>query len=235
MTARPLPGIVTQVAGIGMSCQTAHQLGKYAEAREAISHISGPMDWMAASADATSRWISEGLPGFEPGDITPERGHAYWAQKRLWFWHWFRDGPKAANDPKTRALKINNTMDRELSKFAYQRTKFKLLSPQSTLFVFSNSQGNLLRDIFRADEADQSFLSERVINQFHSALEACFGQECMVHFVTRADRAEAGLEGRHDVSFIEPENAGWKGNDRIWTRELDRRRAHLSQEFKLIG
>ena len=223
---------ITHVASLGMSCQTAHQLSRYVEPRDGLEHVSGPMDWMCAPAAEGAEWLSDGMPSFEPDDISIERGHPYWADKNVWFWHWFRDGTKAANDPKTRAVKLQNTMERELSKFSNLAEKFRALDPDKTLFVFSNSQANLLGDVFAEHESDRFFLDEERISALHRGLETVFGQACKIQFVTRIDRADPALIYRQDVSFIQPETSGWKGSDLAWSLLLDQRRTQIETSMK---
>ena len=213
MSTDPLP--VTTLASLGMSCQSAHQLARFAETRNDVLFQKGPIDWLICPPDSLTHWLDAGLPSFSAGEIEERREHAYWPRFDFWFWHGFY-----TRKDEMRLLEIPDNEDRELEKLEYQRNRFSALNPMTTLFVWSNSQNNLFPDVFRQDEAKHYRLTDARIERIEESLDQYFGNECRVLFVTRDDRCDPSALSRANVFVLPEEQSEWKGADQDWNRIL---------------
>lgn len=211
------------VVSAGLSCQTAHQLGRL-DAAGAVRQVKGPFDWMIAPPARLAGWVSAGLPDFAPGAIVADGRpdgsiRPYWPEFGIWFWHGFLDGPKGA-----RRVAIEATFERELSKLDHQRARLIALDPADALFVVSNAQTNLDGAVFSTGEgfADHGLMrldAEGVLT-LRDALSAWLGGRVRMAVVGRADRtadslARVSREGM-SVHMVGADASEWKGDDAAW-------------------
>ena len=199
---------------VGMSCQTAHQLGRFATNNpDRIIHQKSPFDWLICPPAAIVSWLNDGLGDFQPKEIIIERDHAYWPKHGFWFWHWFytkQDGRKV--------LDIEGNIERELSKLRYLRTSFKKCDPNSTTFVFSNIQNNLDEAVFSKTETEDYLLVDTQMNTMKSALESYFDSEIDLLLVSNLSRVHQAYQGNENLYFLPGETSEWKGNDPDWDK-----------------
>lgn len=216
MTNTPVNIPVKTLVSIGHSCQSAHQLARFAQQYpDQVAFKKGPFDWLICSPEAACSWLESGLEDFQPDEITNHRDHAYWAKHKFWFWHGFIEKTEGAP-----YLDIAGTMQREYSKLAHQRRMFETLDPQSTVFVTSNTQNNLEDEVYRPDEADRFFFTDKHFDQLKDALSRYFQSEVDLKLISRPDRISNPLTNHPDVRLLEPEPSQWKGSDENWDKAL---------------
>lgn len=195
------------VVSLGMSCQAAHQLTRMAATSEgAVSFIKGPFDWLICEPTAAAAWLRAGLCPFDAGQIVERQGHAWWPEFGFWFWHGFFQ-----KNVSGKPLDIPGTLDRELSKLAHQAQVFDTLSPQNTLFVWANSQNNLVGDVYSKDDPAPHLTGPKR-QALQSALDGFFGMPTSILFVSRSDRDDDGAADLH----LPAETSEWKGQDADW-------------------
>ncbi len=202
---------------LGMSCQAAHQLARFAAAEPSRANFAkGPFDWLVCPPENAANWLDQGLCDFRPTDITELREHAYWSRFDIWFWHGFY-----TKTDHSRVLELAKNAERELSKLDYQRKTFKALDPGKTTFIVANTQNNLAGAVFRKGEEDRYRFSEAAIDRLQSSLDHYFGAPTTLCVATRADLASPGLLRRDQTTALPVEESEWKGDDVSWNIFLD--------------
>lgn len=211
---------VRYLQSIGMSCQTRHQIERFAESGIAkaagIEIQTGLFDWLGAPPLRTARYLDAGLPANAPGAVVDLRGHAFFTTPGFHAFHAYRvkepDGSKR--------LDIESTFGREAEKFAYQRQKFLETDVSRTCFVLGNAQNNLDGEVYLAHEADEFHFDSRKIDALQASLDRFFKARCRLIVVARSDRFDGDAARDPRVRLVEPELSEWKGDDNAWTAAL---------------
>ena len=206
------------LVSLGMSCQTAHQLARYAGANsDKFTFNKGPFDWLICPPQNATSWLKSSLEDFSIEGITQKRDHAYWSNHGFWFWHGFFQKSETG-----RSLNIQITARRELEKLKYQRDQFQNLNPASTLFVISNTQNNLATDVFKPNEGHLFHFNDNTIEELKDNLDKYFNTTIKLHVVTRKDRSTFSRVDQFQVHFLPAEQSEWKGCDADWDTLLNK-------------
>jgi len=196
-----------------------------------VAFVHGPLDWLLCPPENLARWLDEGMPVFERGEISEWRGRAWWNRFDICFWHrffvkkrpWWRSIGNRLKPPfhKVRTqpyLDIEKTFDRELSKLIYQREKFLALDPLKTLFFISNTQKSLDGTIYTTGEEHLYHFTETSLHTLHDSLSRFYGVSVKLHCVTRSDRATPGLLTQDSTSVIDSDQSENIGDSIAWNR-----------------
>lgn len=207
------------VQSIGMSCQTRHQVERFANtpvARAAgIEFRSGLFDWLGTPPYRNARFLDDGLPAWEVGTVVDRKGRAFLLGPGFHAFHAFR-----VKEPTGKRLDIEATFARELEKFHYQRAKFLETDVSNTWFVLGNAQNNLAGEVYGPDEADEYTFDIDKIDALQGALDRFFGRPCHLIVVARSDRFAGNAGKGSRIRLISPEDSEWKGDDAAWDRAL---------------
>ena len=105
---------MTTLASLGISCQTAFQLARFAERNPtSATFAKGPIDWLICPPENLALWLDAGMPDFKRGEVTIRRGTpwwkrfdfergevtirrgstAWWKRFDIYFWHGFYTQP----------------------------------------------------------------------------------------------------------------------------------------------
>ena len=214
------------LVSIGMSCQTAHQMARFADAfpQKAVFE-KGPFDWLICPPRQAANWLQTGLEDFQVSEVTDDRGHAYWQRHELWFWHGFFTKYRVwrnlfSGGSKKSVLEIEQNCEAELSKLSHQRSKFRKLDPENTVFVVSNLQNNLENAVFNPKESHKFRFCPMVVEELKTALDTYFRASTRLIVVTREDRLCGDLENDPNVHLLSPDDSEWKGCDVQWNELL---------------
>lgn len=204
---------------IGMSCQTRHQVERFAGSAIAqgagYSFRSGLFDWLGTPPYRNAPFIDAGLPGYEPGSVIDNRGRAYWATHGFHAFHAFR-----VKENGESRLDIAATFATMSEKFAAQRRKFLETDTENTVFVLGNGQNNLDGVVYGREEAHEFHLDSRKIDRLQESLDRFFGADCRLVVVSRADRFDGDPSHDPRVRLLPPEDSEWKGSDADWDEAL---------------
>ncbi len=211
---------IRYLQSIGMSCQTRHQIERFAEtpaARAAgIAFLPGPFDWLGASPLRIAGFLDAGLPQQRREAVVVRDGRAFLAEPGFHAVHAYRvkeqDGAKR--------LDIDATFARERDKFVALRQRFLSVDPSLTSFVLSNCQNNIVGDLYDADETEDYCLDGTVVDAVQASLERLLGAPCALLVVSRRDRFHGTPDRR--VRFLSPDDTEWKGDDVQWNELLTR-------------
>jgi len=196
------------LVSLGISCQSAHQLARLADANPTtFTFVKGPFDWLICPVKSAAEWLDSDLKSFNPNDIIEFREHAFWPKMDFWFWHGFM-----RKDDLKKTLDIEATSQRELKKLAYQCAIFRALDPKRTVFVCSNVQYNLETEVFPDDAAKPHHLTPEHAVRLQAALDSFFGSATRLVFVSQADRDPQKCAHIH----LPTERSEWKGNNKYW-------------------
>lgn len=207
---------------MGVSCQTAHQLSRFADAfPQKAAFQKGPFDWLICPPRQAANWLQTGLEDFQVTEITNCRGRAYWPRHDLWFWHGFFSKYRVwrnlfSGGSKKSVLEIEQNFGTEHSKLAHQRSKFAKLDPENTVFVVSNLQNNIDGAVFDPEESLKFQFCPDVIEELKTALDTYFQFPATLVVVTREDRLQGGLQNDPNVHLLSPDDSEWKGCDAQW-------------------
>lgn len=211
--------VVRYLQSVGMSCQTRHQIEQFTNhpvAKAAgIELRSGFFDWLGTPPLRNARFIDAGLPGFAPGTVVPDRGHAFLTTPGFHAFHAFR-----VKDATGKRLDIEATFAREAEKFAYQREKFLQTDPAETVFVLGNTQNNLVGEVYDARESDEYRFDSGKIDALQESLERLFAAPCRLIVMSRRDRFDGDPAADPRVGLVPPETSEWKGDDAAWREVL---------------
>ncbi|MEE9315440.1 MAG: hypothetical protein V3V02_12405 [Rhizobiaceae bacterium] len=204
------------LVSLGISCQTAHQLARFTnEHSDPASFQKGPFDWLICPVLSAAEWLDNGLIDFTQNEITIARNHAYWPKFGFWFWHGFY-----TKSDTERKLKIYQNTPREQEKLAYQRAQFQNLDPQNTIFIISNTQNNLLGEVFKEGEESLFHFTNDHINKLQSSLDRYFGTPINLKIITREHRADKALLDQANTYILSAETSDWKGENKDWDQAL---------------
>ena len=226
----PIPESDLVLASVGITCQTAHQLARYADEHEGVSFRKGPFDWLALPPPIVAGWLDAGLDPFGEGDIEVREGRPWYARREVGFWHNFRRkpregeviGPEQDMRGTTKMLDVDYAFERELSKLNYQIGIFRTFDPSRTLFVTGNAQNNAAGDIYKGEHEHEASFTKAGIDALQGALDRFFGARCMLGVVAHEGRVEADLLARENVVSVPHHAADWHGDDGDWDRALGR-------------
>lgn len=214
------------LASAGISCQTALQLNCFATKQPAdITFVKGPFDWWICPPENLAHWLNAGMPDFKCKEICVRRGSAWWERFDIFFWHDFYTIPEPGQ-PSYVNIEIN--FDRELSKLAYLRYKFRSLNPATTLFFISNTQNNLDTAVFKDYEKDRYYFTEDILQTLVDSLNCFFRAPIKLLCVTRSDRAAKSLLNKDCVSVIDSDQSEWFGDNTVWD-EIIKQHIHGQQ------
>ena len=222
------------LVSVGITCQTAHQLARYADqhrdAHGGVAFRKGPFDWIAVPPAIGAAWLDAGFDAFGEGEIIGRDGRAWFDRRRVGYWHGFRrkprpDDPPVADDDHGpgagKVLDIPYAFERELSKFEYQRDVFRDFDPTRTLFVTGNGQHNAAGEIYRGEDEVLAHMDEAGFDALQGALDRFFGAPTMLAAVVHEERATPGLMTRENVRSVAHDVSAWQGDDADWDRALD--------------
>lgn len=208
------------LVSLGMSCQTTHQLRRLADSQQVTTCASSPLtapsgifDWLICPPTSTINLLNQKIPEFTRNSIHIHKGRAYWPDFNLYFWHGF-----SVTEQGVRHLRINETFNRELMRWRYQRQRFSALDPTQTVFVISNTQNNLNTEVFDQSELDQYHFTAAIVDNLSQSLAGYFNTDISdIHLevLTRKDRAN-GLDGNKQVYFLPLDHNEWKGSKISW-------------------
>lgn len=210
----------TYLQSVGMSCQTRHQIERFAgtEAARAagIELRSGPFDWLGAPPLRVAGYIDAGLPAHGPGDVIERDDRAFLPEPGFHAVHAYR-----VKEPDgRRRLDIEATFERERDKFFHLREKFLSTEPERTCFVLANCQNNLVGDLYHVDEGHEYRIDSSKLDRLQASLERLFGTSCQLLAISRTDRFD-GDPGRDPrVRLLSSDATEWKGDDAQWTDVL---------------
>lgn len=228
----PIPENDLVLVSVGITCQTAHQLARYAAETPGVSFRKGPLDWLALPPPVVAAWLDAGLDPFGPGDIEVRDGRPWFARRAVGFWHAFRRkpregetiGPEQDMRGTTKLLDVPYAFERELAKLTYQTGVFRALDPARTLFVTSNGQNNAAgpgpENIYRGERAGEATFTGAGIDALQGALDRYFDAPCRLGVVAHEGRMEPGLDARGNVEVVRDYPADWHGDDADWDRVL---------------
>jgi len=203
------------LASLGLSCQSAHQLARIADQEDALTFSKGPFDWLICPPASLVNWLDAGLPGFERDELHLHRGKVYWSRFDFWFWHGFH-----VKNGERKTIDIDAAFDREREKLAYQKRVFSNLSPQTTIFLISNTQNNLSTDVFLSHETERFHFHPENLANVQRSLSRYFDMPAKLFCISRADRwsGNRNIEIPHTaIKFQQTETSEWKGDDAQWT------------------
>lgn len=204
------------VVSVGSSCQTAHQLARFAkENPDKANFQKGPFDWLICPPEHAVEWLNSGLSDFELDEFEMRRERAFWNRHDIWFWHGFSS--KAEGEA---IIDIERHFDRERAKLDYQRQQFSQLDPAQTVFVTCNAQNNLSTEVFHPHEMDKVEMNAQRKHALQEALGGFFNAPAELVVVSRMDRLHTELHSRPDVHFQFHDASHWKGHDESWDRIL---------------
>ena len=204
---------------LGMSCQTAHQLRRLTNpvqdkmpASKLLVAPSGLFDWLICPPASTINLLNERIPDFTKKDIHLQKGRAYWTEFNLYFWHSF------ITDRENLRVSIDETFERELTRWRYLRDRFSALDPAQTVFVISNTQNNLATEVFDQSELDHYHFTAPLLDELTQSLAMYFDtttNNIQLEVLTRNERA-AGLVDHEFVTFLPLDHNEWKGSNNSW-------------------
>lgn len=208
------------LVSLGMSCQTAHQLRRLADNQinssdtsSGIQVNSGIFDWLICPPKSIIKLLDNGIPDFSKENIQIRKDRPYWTDYNLFFWHNFIVGKD-----KDRQINIDDTFNKETERWSYLRSRFSELVPAKTIFVVSNTQNNLLTEVFDTSESDQYQFTFSVIEELEHSLARFFNTSVdSIHLevITRENRS-SGLQNKRCVSFFPIDQNEWKGSRQSW-------------------
>jgi len=206
------------LASLGMSCQCAHQLARYADAHpDTATFRKGPFDWLICPPESAVSWLESGLEPHDVSQFEIIRDKPYWPRHDLFVWHGYtwRDG-------ETRKLDIPRTAQREAEKLNHQRAQFLALNPADTIFIVSNVQNNLEGAVFATEDEGKYIFDAPRMERLKAALDATFASDTRLVVITRADRWTGPRSQLCEIVEITPGDSEWKGEDTAWDIALDR-------------
>ena len=205
------------LVSLGMSCQTAHQLAQYADLNaRSVVFVKGPFDWLICPPSNAADWLNANLRDFDVDDIVEYRGRAYWPEFDFWFWHGFID-----HSDDRRTVDLAGYAERELSKLVYQRNRFSALDASRTLFFVSNTQNNLIPEVFETTETHRYSFELHEIEKLQISLDGFFHKSTNLHVLSRFDRIDPRLLQQANVHVLPVDNSEWKGSSGEWKDRLD--------------
>ena len=225
----PIPDTDLVLASVGITCQTAHQLARYAQTHGGVSFRKGPMDWLALPPPVVAAWLDAGLDPFGEGDIEVREGRPWFARRNVGFWHNFRRKPREGEVPgpeqdmrgTTKMLDVDYAFERELSKLTYQTGVFRTFDPARTLFVTGNAQNNAAGDIYKGEHEHEASFTAAGLDALQGALDRFFDAPCLLAAVAHERRVEGVLLERPNVVSVPHHEPSWHGDDGEWDRALD--------------
>ena len=195
---------------------SAHQLARFAADNPEIANFKkGPFDWLICPVESASSLLQSKLEAPSLAELNIHRNHVFWPRHDLWFWHGYmkRDGD-------IRELALEETFEREASKFANQRAQFLALDPARTLFVVSNTQNNLMGDVFDSSELDRAMFDAGRLLGRKASLTDLFKAPIRLVAVTRRARLTGEFPDGTDHEILSGDDSEWKGNDSQWNAAL---------------
>lgn len=210
------------VVSIGVSCQTAHQLRRLALNQQNNAELasdlimpSGLFDWLICPASSTINLLNNRIPDFTKESIQIHNNRAYWADYKVYFWHNF-----FVTDGQYRHISIDETFEKEITRWRYLRHRFSTLLPKNTIFVISNTQNNLTTSVFNESELDQIQFTSTLINKLKDSLASYFNtttNNIHLEVITRP-----ALSGKIDhsipVTHFPIDHNEWKGSKHSWNQ-----------------
>lgn len=206
------------LASLGLSCQTAHQLGRIAEEEKQYEFSKGPFDWLICPPTSLVKWLDAGLPIFEKDELHLHRGKVYWSRFDFWFWHGFH-----VRNGEVKSIDINAAFDREREKLAYQKQVFSNLSSNNTTFFISNIQNNLSSDVFLPHETDRFHFHIQSMENVQQSLSKYFSTPVKLVCVSQSSRWSGSTQSKNPnitIKLQQPETSEWKGKDDNWDETM---------------
>lgn len=204
---------------IGMSCQTRHQIDRFAispSGRAAgIEARTGPFDWLITPPLRMARFLDAGLPCYRPGSVIERGGRAFWTTPGFPAFHAFR----VKNEHEDR-LDIEATFDVMCEKFMAQREKFLNTDVTRTSFVLGNTQNNLAGEVYGEQDSHEYRFDSGKIDALEASLNRLFQAQCKLIVVSRKDRFDGDAAGDPRVRIIEKDDSEWKGDAAVWQDAL---------------
>lgn len=205
---------------IGMSCQTRHQIERFAASETARSAglelRTGPFDWLGAPPLRVAAYLDAGLPEHEFEGVVDRNGRAFLAGPEFHAVHGYR----VREADGTRRLDIAATFERERAKLAHLRQKFLSIDPARTCFVLANCQNNIVGDLYDAGETEEYRFDSAKIDVLHASLERLFAARCELLVISREDRFDGDAGRDRRVHLLMPDGTEWKGDDAQWSEVL---------------
>jgi len=209
--------VVKTFASVGMSCQVAHQLGRFcSENPQQTVHCKSPFDWLICPPEAAISWLNSGLEDFKCEEITIEREHAFWAKHGIWFWHWFY---KKGSNPKE--LDIQGQFERELEKLYSLRNRFSQIDSENSTFLWANTQNNLETEVFSSDEKHLFHADLQTMDRLKTALSNYLGKDVSIEICLSQTRLATDHEKSPHLTILPTEMSQWKGCDEDWNNTLN--------------
>lgn len=207
---------------IGMSCQTRHQIERFAATASAraagIEVRRGPFDWLGASPLRVATYLDAGLPDHAPETVVERDDRAFLTGPGFHAVHAYR----VKEEDGTRRLDIAATFQRERDKLAHLRREFLAIDPPQTCFVLANCQNNLVGDVYDEEETDEYCLDSAKLDVLQASLERLFAARCELLVISRRDRFRGNPARDRRVRLLSRDETEWKGDDRQWTEVLTR-------------
>lgn len=208
------------LVSLGMSCQTTHQLRRLADSQQNTPQTSsgliapsGLFDWLICPPASTIELLNQRIPDFTRNSLQTHKDRAYWSDFNLYFWHGF-----LVTDRESRRVSINETFEQELTRWRYLRDRFSALDPKQTMFVISNTQNNLVTEVFDESELGQINFTAKILDDLNQSLARYFNtttSNIHLEVLTRQDRSsELGESG--SVHFLPLDQNEWKGSKQSW-------------------
>ncbi len=207
------------VIPLGCSCQTNQQINDgvaiIAKSLGAAEHqtFSSYFDWLISPSQSIVKLIGDGLPIPETeNDILWHRGRPEFAGYGSLFYHEFITAPSVYTPSQEGLEKLKG-------KFAHTRALLqKVLAEREPIFVWSNTQNNLVRTQAECDGLDL-VLTSHIAERIMSAGDKLAGRNARYVFVTYPDRCQVDklIHPRASFHMLRQDNSVWQGDNEQWS------------------
>lgn len=206
------------VIPLGCSCQTNQQINDGAAviaqslgAKDQRT-FSSYFDWLISPSQSIVKLVGDGLPIPETeDDILWHRGRPEFAGYGALFYHEFITGPSVYTPSPEGLEKLKG-------KFAHTKALLqKVVIEREPIFVWSNTQNNLIRTQAECDGLDLILTSE-IVERIIFAGDNLAGRNARYVFVTYPDRcqAEVLVHPRATFHMLKQDSSVWQGDSEQW-------------------
>lgn len=209
----------TAVISLGMSCQTARQIGSNSDVlNDVLGGTFEPerhfFDGLISPVSGMAQLFEDGFPLFGREDLVSGPGHPTWQPYGIRFLHHFRSEPDGAAD-------IERHFEEDLSRFTYLRSKFCSLADRKRLvFVISNSQNNLDEVARDTGIARLAFDRDELV-RLQAAVDRFLARPCEYLIVSHPER-HGGLD-LPELEVLCADDTEWTGDKTQWRHLLRNR------------
>lgn len=189
----------------------ADLIGTVLQSRE-YRTLSTYFDWLICPSISVEKMIADGLPvPKDLSDIGWTRGRPEFTRYGALFYHEFLNSTKQYENSHESFLKLQGK---------YHHTAKNLMSAvtsRKVIFVWSNSQNNLIRTSKECDNLD-IMLSREVIDRIVDSGDVLSGQSAKYLFVTYEDRHKLVdfTHPRVSIHVLRKDSSTWEGDTEQW-------------------